>query len=90
MSRTDVHRPWLVQVNDPYNRYRLYRFASWPWQMDLMPLYNTCGCPLCTGAPWNRARRRGERHEWRKVRNELLKSQDWDGGWFMKYRSGGW
>lgn len=49
-----------------------------------------CGCWMCTGAPWNRARRRGERHEWKRVRTNLLKSQEWDGGWVMKPRSGGW
>ena len=91
MSRTDVHRPWPVQVKDPYNRHRLYRFASWPWEMELVPTYSVCGCRLCTGAEWNRAYRRGVRHNWKNVQAELLKSQDWDGDWLVEYYSGwGW
>lgn len=47
MSRTDVHRPWRVQVADPHNRHLLYRYPMWPWQMALTPFRNLfCGCRL--------------------------------------------
>lgn len=62
MSRTDVHRPWAVQVADPYNRHRLYRQQRWPWEHVLVPTYVTCGCNMCTGRPWLRRARRQERH----------------------------
>lgn len=34
MSRTDVHRPWHVQVVDPHNRHLLYRYPAWPWRQE--------------------------------------------------------
>jgi len=67
MSRTDVHRPWLVQRDDPHNRHRLRRFQAWSTEEpELIPLYNTCGCPMCTGTYERRARRRRERYAGRR------------------------
>jgi hypothetical protein len=71
MSRTDVHRPWRVQVTDPYNRHLLYRFQSYPACVDgveLMPFRNIgCGCRLCTGFYERRWARRRDRHEVRRA-----------------------
>lgn len=65
MSRTDVHRPWNIQVADPTNRHLFYRYSEWEGQ----PLYWSprnlmCGCKICTGQHWRRRHRRGERHHW--------------------------
>lgn len=69
MSRTDVHRPWHVQVADPYNRHLLYRFQEWPTQPPkLIPFRNFgCGCSLCTAKYERRRDRRRERHESRRA-----------------------
>lgn len=68
MSRTDVHRPWPVQLADPYNRHLFYRFSIWPSRVELMPIKNIgCGCPLCTERHGRKAARRQERHETRHV-----------------------
>jgi hypothetical protein len=68
MSRTDVHRPWKVQVEDPYNRHLFYRFATWPWQMELVPIKNfACGCPRCTNRFGRRRARRQDRHTTRRA-----------------------
>jgi hypothetical protein len=74
MSRTDVHRPWRVQLDDPYNRHRLVRFS---WHLDeMIPVYNTCGCPMCTERYTRRLAHKQERVAWRKVRQDLVKLQD--------------
>jgi hypothetical protein len=75
MSRTDVHRPWRVQVDDPYNRHRLLRF-SWREFDEMIPLYCACGCPMCTGRYARRLARKQERVIWRSIRQELIKLQD--------------
>ena len=77
MSRTDVHRPWNVQMSDPYNRHRLHQYNSnWPETGDvsLMPLYGCCGCSMCTGRDTRRLTRRRQRHTTKK----FLRRQDWD------------
>lgn len=67
MSRTDVHRPWPVQRDDPDNRHRLRRFQMWAMrEPELVPLYNTCGCPMCGGKHFRREERRRDRHTWRQ------------------------
>lgn len=72
MSRTDVHRPWPVQVADPYNRHRFYRFASWPDRMELVPVKNfACGCKMCTGQLGRKKARRQERTWWKNTRADL-------------------
>jgi hypothetical protein len=64
MSKTDVHRPWAVQLVDPYNRHLLYRFQVWPWVTELVPYKNIgCGCSMCTGRHQRKATRRAERHQ---------------------------
>jgi hypothetical protein len=76
MSRTDVHRPYLVQVTDPYNRHRVIRYQLWAQEEPkLWPLYNTCGCNLCVGQLFRKQLRRQERGAWRQVRQNLLKAQ---------------
>lgn len=71
MSRTDVHRPWPVQLADPHNRHLFYRFAVWPWRMELVPVKNIgCGCQLCTGQPGRKRARRQERHDVRRDLHE--------------------
>lgn len=79
MSRTDVHRPYLVQVADPYNRHRFYRFQAWSTQPpELVPIYRVCGCRMCTGHHWNREDRRRSRHQWKQEGIELLKTKQFD------------
>lgn len=64
MARTDVHRPWSVQVADPYNRHLLYRYARWPWETALTSYKNLgCGCSMCTGKHFRREARRRSRHQ---------------------------
>lgn len=75
MSRTDVHRPWAVQVKDPHNRHLLYSFQVWPWQHELLPIKNIgCGCSMCTGQHGRKAARRAERHQARRDL-QLLRAQ---------------
>lgn len=73
MSRTDVHRPWQVQLADPYNRHLFYRFQIWPWEHTLMPFKNIgCGCWRCTGQLSRKCTRRAERQRIRRdLRNAL-------------------
>lgn len=67
MSRTDVHRPWEVQIADPTNRHLLYRYPMWPWQMALTSFKNLgCGCPACTGQSARKRARRQDRHAARR------------------------
>lgn len=73
MSRTDVHRPWPVQVADPHNRHRFYRFASWPDRVELVPVKNFgCGCKMCTGQLGRKLSHRQERTWWRRQRHHIL------------------
>lgn len=68
MSRTDVHRPWNVQLADPYNRHLFYRFATWPWRAELLPIKNLgCGCRMCTDHFGRKWARRQDRHAVRRV-----------------------
>lgn len=68
VSRTDVHRPWQVQVDDPTNRHLLYRYPAWPDRMELWPVKNLgCGCRMCTGFYERRAERRRDRHQARRA-----------------------
>lgn len=68
MSNTDVHRPWHVQLADPYNRHLLYRYPAWPWQMELTSFKNIgCGCTLCTQQSQRKRARRQERHDTRRA-----------------------
>lgn len=72
MSRTDVHRPWRVQVSDPHNRHLLYRYQAWPWQTDVTSWRNIgCGCAMCTGRHGRRLARRQERTAWRATARSL-------------------
>lgn len=67
MSRTDVHRPWRVQIADPHNRHLLYRYPT-RHSTEVTSYRNIfCGCRLCTGHDERRARRRRDRHEARRV-----------------------
>lgn len=67
MSRTDVHRPWPVQRDDPHNRHRLRRFQTWSTEPpELIPLYNICGCPMCTQRVWYAQERRRARYAGRR------------------------
>lgn len=76
MSRTDVHRPWTVQLADPHNRHLFYRFQVWPWQHDLVPIKNIgCGCPMCTGHFERKRTRRAERHLIRRDLHRLVAQQ---------------
>ncbi len=74
MSRTDVHRPYPVQLADPFNRHLLYRFQIWPWEVALTSYRNlACGCQVCTGQPWRKAARRRER-AWTRRQLRLLRA----------------
>jgi hypothetical protein len=73
MSRTDVHRPWTVQLQDPYNRHLLYRYPAWPWETGLAPVKNFgCGCRLCTDHFGRKATRRAQRHQAQRDLRALL------------------
>jgi hypothetical protein len=64
MSKTDVHRPWAVQLADPYNRHLFYRYPAWPWEMALAPIKNFgCGCSMCTNRHQRKRSRRADRHQ---------------------------
>jgi hypothetical protein len=77
MSRTDVHRPWHVQVADPHNRHLLYRYPMWPWQMALTSFRNIgCGCKMCTGQVGRKLAHRQERVAWRATARRLLAEVD--------------
>lgn len=85
MSRTDVHRPWRVQVTDPFNRHRLYRHYPWSAtsEIEWYPLYQACGCDMCTGRNGRRRNRRKERALAKNGCREALKLGredvlDWD------------
>lgn len=82
MSRTDVHRPWMLQVADPYNRHLIYYYAKWPGravEVEATSWRNLfCGCRMCTGHHERRAAHRSERVEWRRWRAQLLAAQDRD------------
>lgn len=73
MSRTDVHRPWRVQLADPYNRHLLYRYQMWPREAPELTSYRNigCGCRLCTSYHWRRQERRRDRHA---ARREIMKA----------------
>ena len=74
MSRTDVHRPWRVQVVDPYNRHLLYRWRIWPWKVEITSFRNMgCGCGLCTNQSGRKVGRRRYRHELRAVTRDAVK-----------------
>jgi hypothetical protein len=66
MSRTDVHRPYEVQLRDPYNRHRLYRYPAYGNLYELAFTYNVCGCDLCTDHFWHKWQRRKERAQGRR------------------------
>jgi hypothetical protein len=62
MSRTDVHRPYQVQLADPHNRHLVYRYPMWPWQTGLATYRNLgCGCQRCTGQIERKAQARRAR-----------------------------
>ena len=67
MSRTDVHRPRNVQIADPHNRPGIVRYQG----ANVWPLWNTCGCPLCTGQAQRKLARRIERT---RLRGELRRA----------------
>lgn len=75
MSKTDVHRPFTVQMEDPYNRHRVRWFTRHATQIpDVLPLYNTCGCWMCTG---HYERFLSRRHQRRRTK-QLLRAERWD------------
>lgn len=74
MSRTDVHRPWRVQVADPHNRHLLYCHPAWPWLVAYTSFRNLCcGCRLCTGYYWRKQQHGRERAAWRQDARVWLK-----------------
>ena len=67
MSRTDVHRPWPVQLADPHNRHLLYRYGTFQGEVLLTSYRNLgCGCRMCTGHHERKADRRRERYAGRR------------------------
>ena len=64
VSRTDVHRPWRIQVADPYNRHIIRQYGEFKGE----PLFTShrnigCGCPMCTDSYGRREARRRDRHQ---------------------------
>lgn len=76
MSRTDVHRPWWVQLKDPYNRHLVYRHG--PGEFDCYTFFQACGCPMCTGKYWRKHTNRLARIQWRAKAREILKTPQED------------
>lgn len=76
MSRTDVHRPYRIQINDPDNRHRTRLSPTWAFlPPEPFPLYGTCGCHMCTGHNGRIANNGRRRAAWRRFRQELLKAR---------------
>ena len=74
MSRTDVHRPWDVQMRDPYNRHRVALRPTWSTQPpEPFPLYQTCGCSMCTYRYGRRLFNRQTRVQWSRLCREWAK-----------------
>lgn len=72
-------------MNDPYNRHRLYRHYPWSAKSEVewYPLYQACGCDMCTGRIGRKRNRRKERMLWKRNCHEALKLNheaidDWD------------
>lgn len=74
MSRTDIHRPWLVQLNDPYNRRKIRRFG--PGELDYRSELRACGCRMCTGYWEQKWGHETERMVWRVARDQILQLVD--------------
>lgn len=77
MSRTDVHRPFEVQATDPYNRHRVrvtLMYSDGSGGPSYWPLYNTCGCQMCSGQFERRYNNGRARCAWRAARQDLLKT----------------
>lgn len=71
MFRTDVHRPWNVQIADPHNRHLLRTYSSWRGDPLVTSFRNLgCGCALCTGQPGRKRARRQERQNTRRALHE--------------------
>jgi hypothetical protein len=71
MSRTDIHRPWRVLIEDPTIRHWFYE-----WRGQIMPsgaCPNLCGCKLCNWQYSRHYSHRQERMRWRQVRQEAIK-----------------
>lgn len=73
MSRTDVHRPYEIQLNDWHNRHRVYRYSS-HHEVLCSLTYSTCGCYMCSGWFWRREERRRSRHN----AKQYLRSGRWE------------
>lgn len=76
MSRTDVHRPYDVQAEDPTCRHRFYRFQVRGDTHELISLRNLCGCRLCIRQHSRKYTRRRERAEWRAHARAWLKGAE--------------
>lgn len=73
MSRTDVHRPWAVQIADPFNRHLLRVYGEFRGEPLVTSHRNIgCGCQLCTGQPYRKRARRQERHHMRRVLHDAV------------------
>lgn len=71
MSRTDVHRPYRVLLEDPHSRHLFVRYFD-GFGPALYPIKNLCGCRMCTGYYSRKFASRKERAWWRKQRHHLL------------------
>lgn len=73
MSRTDRHRPWRVQQNDPYERHRWYRYSG-HHEVQWASVYRFgCHGRNCCGKGYLRADRVAERHQARRVCRDAVK-----------------
>lgn len=74
MSRTDVHRPYEIQLKDPYNRPHLVRYG---WgSRDCYLIFQVCGCRMCT-QHWERKwARQAERKAWKLARARIMQLVD--------------
>lgn len=81
MSRTDRHRPYQVQMNDPYEQRKYWfpdgQFSRWE------ATYRVCNCRTyyCCATEPNKARRRAVRHQDTVRARQALKGDlgAWDG-----------
>lgn len=78
MSRTDVHRPFDVQMKDPYNRHRVRVVHGTgpfgPFFDTAWPLYNPCGCWLCSRQFGRRYENKVRRGRWRRLCHDLART----------------
>jgi hypothetical protein len=77
MSRTDRHRPYWVQIKDPWEKNKSYNHWSGSGEPQL--LHNICGCNLCHRDAFQEPQRRTDRHRGKAALRRWIRGADsWD------------